>query len=108
MEVLRVGVEMEPCPLSYTTATATQDPSRICDLHHSSQQCWILNPLNKARAQTCILVDASQIRFHCATMGAPLTQCINMEAEVQLWCSGLRIQMLWLRYRFDPWPSTVG
>ena len=27
------------------TATATWDPSRTCDLHHSSRQCWILNPL---------------------------------------------------------------
>ena len=23
------------------------DPSHICDLHHSSQQHWILNPLSK-------------------------------------------------------------
>ena len=29
------------------TATATPDPSRICDLHHSSWQCWILNPLGQ-------------------------------------------------------------
>ena len=28
-----------------TTATVIQDPSRVCDLHHSSQQCRILNPL---------------------------------------------------------------
>ena len=26
--------------------------SRVCDLHYSSQQCWILNPLNKARDRT--------------------------------------------------------
>ena len=30
-------------------ATATPDPSHICHLHHSSQQCWILNPLRKAK-----------------------------------------------------------
>ena len=34
---------------SHTTATAMRDPSRICDLHHSSEQCWILNPLSEAR-----------------------------------------------------------
>ena len=36
----------------HTTATAMPDPSRICDLHHSSQQCWILNPLSEARDGT--------------------------------------------------------
>ena len=49
---------------SNTTATATPDPSRTCDLHHSSWQRWILNPLSEARDQTCELMDASQIRFH--------------------------------------------
>ena len=63
MEVLRLGVKSELQLLAYTTVTATQDPSHICDLHHSSQQHWILNPLSKARDQTCILMDTSQIRF---------------------------------------------
>ena len=35
--------------LAYTTATATSDPSLICDLYHSSWQCQILNPLSEAR-----------------------------------------------------------
>ena len=30
---------------AYARATATEDPSHICDLQHSSRQCWILNPL---------------------------------------------------------------
>ena len=29
-------------------------------LHHSSQQCWILSLLSEARDQTCILMDTSQ------------------------------------------------
>ena len=33
----------------YTTATATLDRTHICNLHHSSRQCQILNPLSKAR-----------------------------------------------------------
>ena len=33
---------------AYTTAT-TPDPSLICGLYHSLLQCWILNPLSKAR-----------------------------------------------------------
>ena len=54
-------MELELLP--YATATATSDPSLICDLHHSSQQCQILNPLSKARDQTFVLMDASQIHF---------------------------------------------
>ena len=44
---------------TYTTATAMQDPSRICDLHHSLWQYQILNPLNEARDRT-----ASSWRLH--------------------------------------------
>ena len=51
MEVSRLGVELELQLPAYTTATATLDPSHICDLHHSSRQCQILNPLSKARDQ---------------------------------------------------------
>ena len=29
----------------------------VCDLSHSFQQCWILNPLSKARDRTHILMD---------------------------------------------------
>ena len=39
------------------TATATLDPSRICDLHRSLRQRRILNPLREARDQTRILTD---------------------------------------------------
>ena len=57
--------------LAYTTAIATQDLSSICNLHHSSWQCQILNLLSKARDQTCILMDTSQVCYHWATMGTP-------------------------------------
>ena len=46
MEVPRLGVESELQLPAYTTATVTRDPSLIFDLDPSSQQCWILNPLN--------------------------------------------------------------
>ena len=46
MEVSRLWVESElQLP---ATATATQDPSCICDLHCSSWQGQILNPLSEA------------------------------------------------------------
>ena len=40
---------MEPQLLGYVTATATPDPSHICDLHCSFRQCWMLNSLGEAR-----------------------------------------------------------
>ena len=71
MEVPRLGVQLELQLPACTTATATQDPRGVCDLYHSSWQCWILNLLSEARDQTHILMDASQIPFHCTTMGTP-------------------------------------
>ena len=37
MEVPRLGVKSELQLPAYATAIATPDPSRVCDLHHSSQ-----------------------------------------------------------------------
>ena len=62
VEVPRLGVESELWLPAYTTATATQDPSRVCDLHHSSRQHWILNLLSEARDWPHILMDIRQIR----------------------------------------------
>ena len=53
------------------TSLPTADPSRICDLHHSSQQRQILNPLSEARDRACNLMVPSQIHFHCTTKGTP-------------------------------------
>ena len=63
MEVPRLGVKLELQLPAYTTASVKQDLSHVFDLYHSAWQCWILNPLSKARDRTCILTDASQIRF---------------------------------------------
>ena len=54
MEVPRLGGESELQPLAYTTATATWDPSHVCNLHRSSWQLRILNPLSEARDQTLV------------------------------------------------------
>ena len=61
MEVPRLGVQSELQLPAYNTATATPDPSRVCDLRHSSRQHQILNPLSEARDGTQILVDTSQV-----------------------------------------------
>ena len=71
MEVPSLGVKSELLVLAYTTATAWGNPSCVYDQHHSSWQCWIINPLSEARDQTPILMDTSQIHFCCATPGMP-------------------------------------
>ena len=71
VEVPRLGVAWELQLLAYTSATATWDLSRVCDLHHSSQQCQILKPLSEARDWTRVFMDASQSSFCWATMGTP-------------------------------------
>ena len=57
MEVPRLGVQSELQLLAYATATAMPDPSRTCNLHHSSWCCGNLNPLSEARDRTLILMD---------------------------------------------------
>ena len=42
MEFPRLGVKSELQLQAYTTATASQDLSHICDLQHSTWQCWSL------------------------------------------------------------------
>ena len=66
MEVPRLGVESELQLPAYITATAMPDPSHDCDLHHSSRQRQILNPLSEARYGICVLMDTIWIHF-CGT-----------------------------------------
>ena len=56
----RLGVESEPQLLAYTTGTATQDLSCDNDLHHSSWQCRLLNPLREAGDRTHNLIHGYQ------------------------------------------------
>ena len=49
MEVPRLGFELKLPLLAYTTATAKRNPSRVCDLHQSSQQHQIPSTLGEAR-----------------------------------------------------------
>ena len=47
MEVPRLGIKLELQLLAYTTATAMQDPSHVCNLPHSSQQCQIVDHISE-------------------------------------------------------------
>ena len=62
MEVPRLGVQLELQLSAYTTATATRNPSCVCDLHHSSRQRRILHPLSEARDRTHNLMVPSRVR----------------------------------------------
>ena len=70
IEAPRLGVESELQLPAYTTGYAGS--KRVCDLHHSSWQRWILDPLSEARDGTHSLVVSSRICFCCATMGTPI------------------------------------
>ena len=90
IEAPRLGVESELQLPSYTTATATSDPSCVCNLYHSSRQRRILNPLSGARDGTHILMDISQICYCWATTGTlhiPFLEFLfflNLYPEVEL------------------------
>ena len=72
LEVPRLGFYLVLLLLAYPRATAVRDPSRICDLHHSSQQRKILIPLSEARDQTHDLMVPSRIHFHCTMTVTPV------------------------------------
>ena len=67
MQVPRLEIESELQLPAYTIATAMWDPSlhHIGNLHHSSWQCQILNPLSEGRDGTCVLTDT--VRFFSAS-----------------------------------------
>ena len=69
MEVPRLGVESELQLPVYTTDTATWDLNHVCNLHHSTWQHGILNPLSKASDQIHVLMDTGGFLNHWATTG---------------------------------------
>ena len=84
MEVPRLGVQTELFLPAY--ATAKPDPNHVCDQHHSSQQCRILNPLSEVRDWTHNFMVPSQICFHCTMRGTPgINFHRNMLPNKELW-----------------------
>ena len=61
MEIPGLGVKSELQLLAYTTATEMLHLNHVCNLHCSSQQCRILNPLSEPRDLTPILMDTSWV-----------------------------------------------
>ena len=64
VEIPRLRVKLELQLQAYTPVTAMQDLSCACNLHCSSRQHQILNPLSEARDWTCILMDTRWVHFH--------------------------------------------
>ena len=46
------------------TATAMTDPTRFSNLHDSSWQWWLLNPLIEGRDRTHVLMDTSRVCYY--------------------------------------------
>ena len=55
------------------------------NLHHSSRQCWIPNPLSKASDRTCVLMDTCWVCFCCTTAGTPWSLYLNMCLSGDCW-----------------------
>ena len=61
------------------------DLSCISNLHHSSQQCQILNLLSDARDWTHILMDTGHDCYGWAMMGTPLFEFLIEENQLKLY-----------------------
>ena len=61
MEVPRLGVKPELQLPAYATATAMWDLSDVYNLHHSSWQHCVLNPLSETRNKSCLLMDTGWV-----------------------------------------------
>ena len=57
----------------HTTDIETRDPSCVWDLHHSSWQHCIFNPLIGAKDWTRVLTDISRVHYHWATTGTSVS-----------------------------------
>ena len=98
MEVPRLGVQLELQLPTYTTATATVEPSHICNLRCTFWQHQILHSLSKARNRTRFLMHASLVLN-------PLSQKWELQASFIVLLSHLQLVILilviksWLYYR---------
>ena len=77
MEAPKLGVEAK-LQLLALCHSHSHTRSELClRLHHSSWQCWILNPLSRAMDQTCVLTVTSWVRYCWATKGTPV-RCFEL------------------------------
>ena len=89
MAVPRLEISSELQLSAYARATATRDLSRVCDLHHSSQQHRIFDPLSEARDRTHVLMDPSQIVNHRTRTGTPIYESFKPKWKNKT-CGGIK------------------
>ena len=103
MEVPTLGVKSELQLRAFATATAMPGPSRVYDLHSSS---LILNPLSEARDGPLILMDASQVCYHWATVWTSENYILNdmlchphtsLKQTNNITCALNREQNVWIK-----------
>ena len=114
MEVPRLEVQLQLQLPAYATAIATWDLRHVCDLHWSSWQRQILNPVVKARDQTHNLMVPSWICFHCAMTGTPLEMLTIFPVVTHQWVVQLGFKSRWsdsrtphIKCRIAPQISTL-
>ena len=72
MEVPRLGVESEQQLLAYTTATATPDPSWVCNLYHTHGNTKSLTHWARPGIEPPSLWILVRFITHWATTGTPI------------------------------------
>ena len=72
MEVPRRGVQSKLWQPTYTTTTAMWDPNHVCNLHHSSWQCQVPNPLARPGVEPTTSWFLVRFVNHWAMMGTPI------------------------------------
>ena len=110
MEVPRLRVKSELQLPAYATATATWGLCCVWDIHRSSWQCQILNPLREARDQTHILMDTSWVCTTLSHNGNSIDICIfkcafsSGATEFRMWSL---CEALGTKNNLVPWSQTV-
>ena len=101
MEIPRLGLQLELQLLAYATAAGTSDPSHVCNRHHGSWQCRIINPLSKARDPTHNFMVPSWIHFCCATSRTPHSTNFNSSRIIDT------LRIIFDKFLGTLWPSQV-
>ena len=75
VEVSSLGVQLELQLAAYGTITSMPDPIHIFNLHHSLWQYWFQTHWVRPGTKPPILLDTSQIHFHCPTWILVIDPC---------------------------------
>ena len=105
----RVWIRAAAASLQYSHSTSGLD--HVCDLHHSSWQCWVLIPPS-ARDQTHILRGPSQDCYLWVTTGTPVSQCLLLSHLLiffeSFWPHHLQLQDLHIYVGGSLWCKLMG